>query len=291
MSNPPRVDRLGQTLRDSSQEPAWNALDEAVLAAARNQASINLQRSKKEVKEPKRLWWQRWDLAAGAGSLATVLATVLLVTADPEQEQGPVASAPVGATAPATSSPMSTPTTGEPKAEVSANTSASPKPNVQSNTVESRRSQNDSAPVETKKSRPSTNVAKATVDSSPTSALRPTAQQESVASPAPTAPTTQPAPIAENSVATVPAPTPAPSTAPAIQSRTAPAAASSRTKMDSPRLSTVEACERMLSSFPLELRVMANTPWLNAARQCKKQFPEHSWPESVGPISEVIVQP
>jgi hypothetical protein len=217
-----KTDRLSKALQDTSEVPDWNALDETILAAARNQAMVNSQRSQVKFEKPVKTLWQRWGLAGGAGSLAVVLATVLLVTADPQSSKPlvvPADSAPAPVSV-ARSTPASEPSPA-PKRLASASAELAP----------------DLARTES--------------------------QKRSVAA------------------------AQAPSNSPMAALSSAPSTSSS----DSTAWSSITACEKNLSNFPSDLRATTHAPWLNLARMCKKQFPQHQWPEAAGPLLEVTVQP
>ena len=277
------TDRLNQITREAHPPKARTAFDEAILAAARDQATLNAQQLKvtqaaSSVAQAKAPWWKAWPMWAGSGSFAAVIASVLLVTGH-QVETNPsdgVGVAVANAPAPAVSVPAPTPAPLPAVAKVEPAVAAE----VSGLTIE---------PNGDKPSMASAKKREVQAD-----ARAPTMEQASGSKPS--TPAAASVALSKERNREESAPTVPPAPAPAAARKQAVVIASDERRADSapsgliqaPR--TIDQCVNDLRTIPVERRVASDLTWMQIGRLCKAAHPAASWPADLGPMSVLNIE-
>jgi hypothetical protein len=308
MSEPDKPNKLDQLAREALLQatPKRTAFDEAILAAARDQAVVNRQtngaaavnknRSNQLIDESPLKWWRR-PIWLGAGSTVAVLATTLMLTSQQppltssDSEGREVASAPsVQSSKEIISSPKNTspevgtassvPSTAESVAVAITGTAPSAAPAPVQPSVPTAPPQRETVIVDKSSERKRTSAiaerreqAVEIADSFTRAPAQATTQfktpPRSDNSPANEAPKASALAQSEQQ------------TSGAIQSR----AVSSKPAADAAEASPAQ-CRKLLLQVAVEGRNLENPTWVKIASDCGKRFPNELWEMHLGPVGD-----
>ena len=311
-----QIAREAQSAREAQAPKVRSAFDEAVLAAARDQAKINAQQfsaresasghlaaARSEANVP---WWKAWPVWAGSGSFAAVIASVLLITGQPAQKSLPEQSKNATENAPVMA-----------RAEVPAVIPAEA-PAIVTAPATASASASVTAPASSSSSSSTSNPSRAATAGSPpapndgTVALKAakvsSAVQADSALPASRPPAPMPAPMPARMPATAPiaatgpppaaAPVPPPAIPGAQSSGVAEASGLAQSKRAEIRVlpkfaapQTAEQCATDIRALSQDRRSAADLIWLRLAGYCKSTFPATQWPADLGAINSTNIEP